>query len=117
MKKIFTLIAVAAMALSASAQTFRITWDEAVSFGYLESTYGSNGFVLTRTDDGVRHTIQSKNAYFGDATTQEKFAFCFQMKPKKNCLPFHFKHRYETTKICIDSSHIVHACLLWRKRR
>ncbi len=79
MKKFFTLIAVAAMALSASAQTFRITWDEAVSFGYLESTYGSNGFVLTRTDDDdVRHTIQSKNAYFGDATTQEKFAFCFQ---------------------------------------
>ncbi len=77
MKKFFTLIAVAAMALTASAE-YKITWSEAVAAGKLAATYESNGLVLTRTDGNNKHVIDANNAYFGDAETQEKFAFRFK---------------------------------------
>ena len=77
MKKFFTLIAVAAMALTASAQ-YKITWSEAVTAGSLAATYSSNGLVLTRTDGNNKHAIDANNAYFGDADSQEKFSFRFK---------------------------------------
>ena len=77
MKKFFTLIAVAAMALTASAQ-YKITWSEAVAAGSLAATYESNGLVLTRTDGNNKQAVDANNAYFGDADSQEKFSFRFK---------------------------------------
>ena len=77
MKKFFTLIATALVALTASAE-YKITWSEAASAGSLPATYSSNGLVLTRTDDNNKHAVDANNAYFGDADSQEKFAFRFK---------------------------------------
>ena len=77
MKKLFTLIASAVFALTASAE-YKITWSEAVAAGSLAATYESNGLVLTRTDDNNKHAIDANNAYFGDADSQEKFSFRFK---------------------------------------
>ena len=77
MKKFFTLIATALVALTASAQ-YKITWSEAVKAGSLAATYSSNGLVLTRTDGNNKHAIDANNAYFGDADSQEKFSFRFK---------------------------------------
>jgi len=77
MKKFFTLIATALVALTASAE-YKITWSEAVTAGNLAATYESNGLVLTRTDGNNKHAIDANNAYFGDADSQEKFSFRFK---------------------------------------
>ena len=77
MKKFFTLIATALVALTASAE-YKITWSEAVAAGSLAATYESNGLVLTRTDGNNKHAIDANNAYFGDADSQEKFSFRFK---------------------------------------
>ena len=77
MKKFFTLIATALVALTASAE-YKITWSEAVAAGNLAATYESNGLVLTRTDGNNKQAIDANNAYFGDADSQEKFSFRFK---------------------------------------
>ena len=77
MKKIFTLIATALVALTASAE-YKITWSEAASVGTLPATYSSNGLVLTRTDGNNKQAVDANNAYFGDADSQEKFSFRFK---------------------------------------
>ena len=77
MKKFFTLIASAVFALTASAE-YKITWSEAVTAGSLAATYSSNGLVLTRTDGNNKQAIDANNAYFGDASAQEKFSFRFK---------------------------------------
>ena len=77
MKKFFTLIATALVALTASAE-YKITWSEAASAGSLPATYGSNGFVLTRTDGNNKQAVDANNAYFGDASAQTKYAFRFK---------------------------------------
>ena len=61
-----------------SGDVQEITWSEAVAAGSLASTYGSNGFVLTRTDDNNKHAIDANNAYFGDASAQTKYSFRFK---------------------------------------
>ena len=74
MKKIFTLIAVAAMALSAQAQ--RISWTEgdAAKAGTLDGKVFANGdFKLTITDTDGKVAIDANNAYFGTADANEKF--------------------------------------------
>jgi hypothetical protein len=74
MKKIFTLIAVAAMALSANAQN--ITFTEAVAKGSMNGkTFGNDNFKLTSTDSNDKQEIDANPAYFGDATTQNKAEF------------------------------------------
>ena len=77
MKKFFTLIATALVALTASAE-YKITWSEAASAGSLPATYSSNGLVLTRTDGNNKQAVDANNAYFGDADSQEKFSFRFK---------------------------------------
>ena len=77
MKKFFTLIATALVALTASAE-YKITWSEAASVGTLPATYSSNGLVLTRTDGNNKQAVDANNAYFGDADSQEKFSFRFK---------------------------------------
>ena len=72
MKKIFTLIAVAVMALTASAE--KITFgDAAIGTGSVPASFSDGSFVLSRTDEGNKHSIDLNNAYFGDASAQEKF--------------------------------------------
>ncbi len=76
MKKIFTLIAVAAMALTANAQ--KITWGEgdiAAQGTQNGKIYANGDFSLTIVDEnsGGKMAIDANNAYFGDATAQEKF--------------------------------------------
>ena len=73
MKKIFTLIAVAVMALTASAE--KITFgDAAVAKGTVAATFSDGSFVLSCTDtDKSKHEIDLNNAYFGDESAQEKF--------------------------------------------
>ena len=77
MKKFFTLIATALVALTASAE-YKITWSEAASAGSLPATYSSNGLVLTRTDGNNKQAVDANNAYFGDASAQTKYAFRFK---------------------------------------
>lgn len=72
MKKLFTLIAVAAMALSANAQ--KITFgDAAIASANLPTSFGESGFTLAIVDEANKMAIDLNNAYFGDATSQEKF--------------------------------------------
>lgn len=74
MKKIFTLIAIAMMAVGAQAQT--ITFTEVVAKGNMNGkTFGSDGFVLTCTDtsekDGApdpKQEIDANSQYFGTAS-------------------------------------------------
>ena len=73
MKKIFTLIAVVAMALSVNAQL--ITWTAPIAKKSVAGTYSNGAFSLTVTDttDDGKIAVDANNAYFGDATTQTKF--------------------------------------------
>ncbi len=73
MKKIFTLIATALVALTASAE--KITFgDAAVAKGTVAATFSDGSFVLSCTDtDKSKHEIDLNNAYFGDESAQEKF--------------------------------------------
>ena len=72
MKKFFTLIATALVALTASAE--KITFgDAAVAAGSLAASYSDGSFVLSRVDNDNKHAIDLNNAYFGDASAQEKF--------------------------------------------
>ena len=71
MKKFFTLIATALVALTASAE--KITFgDAAVAAGSLAASYSDGSFVLSRVDNDNKHAIDLNNAYFGDASAQEK---------------------------------------------
>ena len=74
MKKIFTLIAVAAMALSAQAQRISWTGDDVDDTGTLNGKVFANGdFKLTITDTEGKVAIDTNNAYFGTADANEKF--------------------------------------------
>ena len=74
MKKIFTLIAVAAMALSAQAQRISWTADDAADTGTLDGKeFASGDFKLTITDTEGKVAIDTNNAYFGTADANEKF--------------------------------------------
>lgn len=74
MKKFFTLIAMALMAIGANAQTISWTTDDVTSKAGLDGqTYGSDGFVLTCVDDQSKMSIEKNNAYFGTADSYEKF--------------------------------------------
>ena len=75
MKKIFTLIAVATMAISAQAQKITWTEDDIVSAGNLDGkTFSNEGFVLTLTDTDGKIAIDKNSAWFGTAESQEKSA-------------------------------------------
>ena len=76
MKKIFTLIAMAVMAISANAQT--ITWAEAASKGSLDGkTFGDeNGFKITIIDtDASKLEIDANDSYFGTVDNYTKYQY------------------------------------------
>ena len=72
MKKIFTLIAVAMMALGANAQM--ISFTDPASKGSLDGqVFTAGDFKLTITDtDASKLEIDANNAYFGTAEEQIK---------------------------------------------
>ena len=72
MKKIFTLIAVAVMALTANAE--KITFgDAAIAKGSIPASFSDGSLVLSITDTDGKQAVDLNNAYFGDASAQEKF--------------------------------------------
>ena len=82
MKKIFTLIAMAAMAIGANAQLISFGTKDAPAA--LQSTYESNGFKLTRTDTDGKHAIDANNATFGSAAAPVKFETRLKMGGKSS---------------------------------
>ena len=73
MKKIFTLIATALMAVGASAQM--IKWDAAVTSDNLaaDASWKSGNFKVAIVDTGNKMSIDGNNAYFGTADDNQKF--------------------------------------------
>lgn len=73
MKKIFTLIAAALMAVGASAQM--IKWDAAVSAADLaaDASWKSGNFKVAIVDTGDKMSIDGNNTYFGTADDNQKF--------------------------------------------
>lgn len=68
MRKIFTLIAVAAMAMSSYAQSITFTVGEKPADGFT-----AGDLKLTYVDSNSKITVDANNCYFGDATTQVKY--------------------------------------------
>ena len=68
MKKIFTLIAMAAMAIGANAQKITFNADE----GKLAS-WDIDGFKLTYVDDNDKIAVDANNCYFGTAEEYVKY--------------------------------------------
>lgn len=79
MKKIFTLLAMALMAISAQAQMISFTADDVASAGGSADSWSqgkefANGdFKITLADDQGKMAIDQNNAYFGTATEYQKF--------------------------------------------
>ncbi len=80
MKKLFTLIAIAMMAVGAQAQT--ISFTEVVTKGNMDGkTFGSDGFVLTCTDTSTnsdgdpdpKQEIDANSQYFGTASNYTNY--------------------------------------------
>ena len=70
MKKFFTLILTAFVALSASAQ--KIVFTDDISAGSVTG-FEVDGLVLSVVDDNGKLSVDSNNAYFGTATEYEKY--------------------------------------------
>ena len=75
MKKIFTLLTMALLAIGAQAQTTinTISFGSKASPASLVDSYSSGQFVLTRTDTDSKHAIDQNDAFFGTADAQVKF--------------------------------------------
>ncbi len=74
MKKIFTLLAVVLVALSANAQKITFGEGDIASAGTLNGkTYTNEGMVLTVTDGEGKFSVDANNAWFGDASAQVQF--------------------------------------------
>lgn len=74
MKKIFTLIALACMAISVNAQ--KITFSEEIAAGNLNGKVFSNGeFKLTLTDTDNKMAVDANSQFFGTAEEYESYSF------------------------------------------
>ena len=71
MKKIFTLIAMALMAIGAQAQV--ISWTAPIAKGSVAGVYGDTDFKLTVTDTNDKIEIDGNKAYFGDTSSPTTF--------------------------------------------
>ena len=75
MKKIFTLIATAVMAMSANAQQIAFTEDDVAAKGTLNGkVFEAGSFKLTITDTDGKFELDKNAQYFGDAENQVKSA-------------------------------------------
>lgn len=72
MKKIFTLIAAALLAVGAQAQSIAFT--ETIAKGSV-SSFGSDGFVLTVNDPGKKMEVDANDQYFGTADEYAQYNF------------------------------------------
>lgn len=90
MRKIYSLFAMLMVAMFANAQV--ISFSEVAAKGSLDGkTFGSEGFVLTVTDqvDGGKLEIDANNANFGTLEDYQSFSFRLKTGGKsssKNCL-------------------------------
>lgn len=90
MRKIYSLLAMFLVAMMANAQV--ITFTETAEKGTLNGkTFGSDGFVLTVTDnvDGGKLVIDTNNANFGTLEDYQSFSYRLKTGGKsssKNCL-------------------------------
>lgn len=81
MKKIFTLLAMALMAIGAQAQMISFTAEDVASAGGSADSWSqgkefANGdFKITLADDQGKMAIDQNNAYFGTATEYQKFTY------------------------------------------
>ena len=85
MKKIFTLIAMAVMAVSVNAQT--ISWGEndACDKGAAAESYAAGELVLTCTDTAKeKHQVEKNSAYFGTADNYVQYSYRFKTGGKSN---------------------------------
>lgn len=75
MKKIFTLLTMALLAIGAQAQT--ITFTEVKAAGTLDGVTFGTGLVLTVTDkvDGGKVSIDANQQYFGTLDSPQKYEF------------------------------------------
>lgn len=75
MKKIFTLLTMALLAIGAQAQT--ITFTEAKAAGTLDGVTFGTGLVLTVTDktDGGKLSIDANQQYFGTVASPQKYEY------------------------------------------
>jgi len=73
MKKIFTLIAMAVMAMGANAQKYYFQEGDVASAGSLDGKNFADFISLVDTEGKM--AIDGNNAYFGDANTQTKFSY------------------------------------------
>ncbi|MBR4925985.1 MAG: hypothetical protein IKZ61_09570 [Prevotella sp.] len=81
MKKLFTLIAIAMMAVGAQAQT--ITFTETASAGSLDGVeIGSDGFTIKVTDPDKKVVIDENSQYFGTATEYTNYGLRINTKGK-----------------------------------
>lgn len=73
MKKFFTLIAMALVAIGAQAQT--ISFTEKAAQGTLDGKSFGEGLVLTLTDTGGKMSIDENSQYFGTVENWTKYSF------------------------------------------
>lgn len=79
MKKLFTMVAMAFMAVCVNAQS--ITWSEKISAGSVPGSFSSadGGLVLTITADAEgKMAVDGNSQYFGDATNYVNYKFRFK---------------------------------------
>ena len=86
MKKIFTLIAIAMMAVGAQAQTYSITFTEAAAKGSLDGkTFGSDGFILTCTDPNKEKLqVDENSCLFGTAEEYDQYSYRLKTNGKSS---------------------------------
>ena len=85
MKKLFTMVAMAFMAVCVNAQS--ITWskDDVCDKGAAKESYSNGELVLTCTDtDKGKHEVDANNAYFGNADNYVKYEYRFKTGGKSN---------------------------------
>lgn len=86
MKKIFTLIAIAMMAVGAQAQTYSITFSEVAAKGSLNGkTFGSDGFILTCTDPKEEKLqVDENSCLFGTAEEYDQYSYRLKTNGKSS---------------------------------
>ena len=94
--KAVIIILLAAVSLTVSAQT------------------EGNGKITLSGNDAALKEMDLNNQILTDTMRFNVEALQPELQPmtvkKQN------KHRNETTKICFDSAHIIHTCLMWWQR-
>ena len=85
MKKLFTLVAMAFIAVCVNAQS--ITWGEndKCDKGAAKESYSNGNLVLTCTDtDNAKHEVDGNSAYFGTADNYVQYKFRFKTGGKSD---------------------------------